>query len=69
MSRKPRVQADKRYVDKKPGWSEAEFEDILARPPRSHEEFSTDALQSHLADVVVRYCQPFARFGRAILNH
>jgi N-acetyl sugar amidotransferase len=63
-----RQQADKRYVAKKLGWSEAEFEDILALPPRRHEEFGTDALQSRLADVTLKYCQPFARFGRAIWN-
>ena len=64
-----RQQADKRYVAKKLGWSEAQFEDILALPPRSHEEFGTDALQARLADVATRYCQPFARLGRALLNH
>ena len=63
-----RQKADKRYVAKKLGWSEAEFEDILALPPRPHEEFGTDALQSRLADVAIRYCQPFAKFGRALLN-
>ena len=63
-----RQQADKRYVAKKLGWSEAEFEDILALPLRRHEEFGTDALQSRLADAILRYCQPFARIGRAFLN-
>jgi len=63
-----RQQTDKRYVAKKLGWSEAEFEDILALPPRAHEEFGTDALQSRLADLTMRYCQPFAKVGRAIWN-
>jgi len=63
-----RQKADKRYVAKKLGWSEAEFEDILSLPPRPHEEFGSDALQSRLADVTLRCCQPFARFGRALLN-
>jgi N-acetyl sugar amidotransferase len=63
-----RQKADKCYVAKKLGWSEAEFEHILALPPRLHEEFGTDALQSSLADKVIRYCQPFAKFGRALLN-
>lgn len=63
-----RQKADKRYVAKKLGWSEAEFEDILALPPRPHEEFGTDAFQSRLADVVSKYCQPFARVGRALIN-
>ena len=55
------------------GWrdpeSETEFEDILALPPRPHEEFGTDEMQSRLADLVTRYCQPFAKVGRAIWNH
>jgi hypothetical protein len=59
---------DKRYVAKKLGWSEAEFEDILALPPRAHEEFGTDALQSRLADLTLRYFQPLAKVGRAICN-
>ena len=63
-----RQKADKRYVAKKLGWSEAEFEDILSLRPRPHEEFGSDALQSRLADVTLRCCQPFARFGRALLN-
>jgi N-acetyl sugar amidotransferase len=63
-----RQKADKRYVAKKLGWSDAEFEKVLALPPRSHEEFGTDAFESRLADVTIRYCQPFAKFGRALLN-
>jgi N-acetyl sugar amidotransferase len=63
-----RQQTDKRYVAKKLGWSQAEFEDVLALPPRTHEEFGTDALQSRLADLTTKYCQPFARVGRAIWN-
>lgn len=64
-----RQRDDKRYVAKKLGWSEAEFEDILALPPREHEDFGTDALQSRRADLVLKYCQPFAKFGRALVNH
>lgn len=60
--------ADKRYVAKKLGWSEDEFDEILERPPRRHEEFGTDARQRRLADLTIKYCQPFARFGRAILR-
>ena len=63
-----RQRADKRYVAKKLGWSESEFEEILALPPRRHEEFGTDARQLRLADAAIRYGQPFARFGRAALR-
>lgn len=38
-------QADRRYVAKKLGWSEVEFTDILALPPRRHEDYGTDAGQ------------------------
>lgn len=63
-----RQKRDFRYVAKKLGWSEAEFEDILALPPRRHEEFGTDTLQRHLAKIVATCCRPFAKVGRAILN-
>jgi len=63
-----RQRADKRYVAKKLGWSEAELDDVLALPTRAHEEFGTDALQSRLADLTMKYCQPFAKVGRAIWN-
>jgi N-acetyl sugar amidotransferase len=64
-----RQKADKRYVAKKLGWSEAEFEDILRLPPRRHEEFGTDSLQLRLAGLTAKCCQPFAKLGRALLNH
>jgi N-acetyl sugar amidotransferase len=60
--------ADKRYVAKKLGWSEAEFDEILALPPRRHEEFGTDAWQRRFSDVTRRYVRPFARIGRALLG-
>ena len=63
-----RQKADKRYVAKKLGWSEWEFEDILALPPRPQAEFGNDASQSRRADAIRRYCQPFTRFGRALLG-
>jgi hypothetical protein len=59
-----RQKADKRYVAKKLGWSEAEFDEILALPPRRHEEFGTDARRSRLVNAIIRYGQPFAKFGR-----
>jgi hypothetical protein len=64
-----RQRDDKRYVAKKLGWTEAEFEDILALPPRPHEDFGTDAFQCRRADFVMKFCQPFARLGRALVNH
>lgn len=63
-----RQKADKRYVAKKLGWTEAEFDSILALPPRRHEEFGTDVRQRRLADATIKYCQPFAKYGRALLG-
>lgn len=59
-----RQQADKRYVAKKLGWSEDEFDAILARPPRRHEEFGTDALHRRLAENTIALCGPVARLVR-----
>lgn len=56
--------ADKRYVAKKLGWSEAEFEEILARPPRRHEEFGTDMWQSRMAETAATVARPFAKLFR-----
>lgn len=63
-----RQQADKRYVAKKLGWTDVEFDAILALPPRRHEEFGTEAVQARLADLTIRYLQPFAKIGRAVLR-
>ncbi|HYC37551.1 MAG TPA: N-acetyl sugar amidotransferase [Usitatibacter sp.] len=63
-----RQQADKRYVAKKLGWSEAQFEEILALPPRRHEEFGTDAWQQKAAAVIMKLARPFAKTGRTILG-
>jgi hypothetical protein len=52
---------------KKPGWAEADSK-ISLHCPHAHELFGTDALQSRLADITLRQCQPFASFGRTILN-
>lgn len=59
---------DRRYVAKKLGWSEAEFEEILALPPRRQELFGTDAGQTRTAEIVAKACRPFARLGRAVLG-
>ena len=63
-----RQQADKRYVAKKLGWSGAEFDAILALPPRPQEAFGTEEAQARLADITIRQLQPFAKFGRALLR-
>jgi hypothetical protein len=63
-----RQRADKRYVAKKLGWAEPEFDEILALPPRQHEKFGSDARQRRFADATVKYCRPFAKLGRAILG-
>ena len=63
-----RQQSDKRYVAKKLGWTEAEFDAVLAAPPRRHEEFGTDAAQARLADLTIRTLQPFAKVGRKLLR-
>jgi N-acetyl sugar amidotransferase len=63
-----RQEADKRYVAKKLGWSDAEFEDILALPPVPHEHYGTDADQQRAIRTVTHYVQPFAKFGRALLR-
>jgi N-acetyl sugar amidotransferase len=63
-----RQNADKRYVAKKLGWSEAEFEDILRLPPRRHEEFGTDAWHNRAAEATIKYGRPLAKVGRAVLG-
>ena len=59
-----RQRADKKYVAKKLGWSESEFEAILALPPRRHEEFGSDLLHRRLADLTIRVCHPLIRLVR-----
>jgi len=59
-----RQRADKKYVAKKLGWSEAEFDEILALPPRRHEEFGSDTLQRKLAELTIKACHPIARVLR-----
>jgi N-acetyl sugar amidotransferase len=63
-----RQMADKRYVAKKLGWSEAEFDQVLALPPRQHEEFGTDAIQTRLVNGITKVGQPFAKIRRALLS-
>jgi hypothetical protein len=61
-----RQQTHKQYVAKKLGWTDAEFNAILALPPVPHEACG-DATQRKLADVTIRHLQPFAKIGRRIL--
>jgi N-acetyl sugar amidotransferase len=63
-----RQQADKRYVAKKLGWTDAEFDEILAQPPVPHETFGTDAAEREMAERAIRTLQPFARVGRRVLG-
>jgi N-acetyl sugar amidotransferase len=63
-----RQQFDKSYVAKKLGWSDAEFEAILAQPPVPHETYGTDARARQLADTTIRTLQPFAKIGRKLLG-
>ena len=63
-----RQKADKRYVAKKLGWSDDDFEAVLALPPRRHQEFGDDAVQARLADTVIKHLRPFAKVGRAVLG-
>ena len=63
-----RQQQDKHYVAKKLGWSDAEFDAILAQPPVPHAAFGTDATQRKLADLTIRVLQPFAKMGRRLMG-
>lgn len=49
-----RQESDKIYVAKKLGWSKDEFEAVLSRPPRCHEEFGTDRRHLRTADTALR---------------
>jgi N-acetyl sugar amidotransferase len=63
-----RQQADKQYVAKKLGWTEEEFDAILALPPVPHEVYGTDETQRELANATILHLQPFAKIGRKILG-
>lgn len=60
--------ADKRYVAKKLGWSEAEFEEILSLPPVPHEAYGTGEAQFRQVSRLSSAMRPFARAGRAVLR-
>ncbi len=63
-----RAAADQRYVAKKLGWSDEEFEAILSLPSVPHETYGTDAAQRARADAAIRILQPFAKLGRRMLG-
>lgn len=63
-----RQKADRQYVAKKLGWSEAEFDAILALPPVPHEQYGTDVVQRRMTDATIRTLQPFAKTGRRLLG-
>lgn len=56
-----RQKTDRRYVAKKLGWSDQEFQQIVALPPRRHEEFGTETNQRRLAGTVDRFASLFTR--------
>lgn len=61
-------QQDKVYVAKKLGFTEAEFEALLALPNRSHESYGTDAKQRELYYAITRAAQPVTRLAKSILR-
>lgn len=63
-----RQMADKRYVAKKLGWSEAEFDAILALPAVRQETYGSEGRQAELAETVIKLLQPFAKTGRNLLG-
>jgi N-acetyl sugar amidotransferase len=63
-----RQRADRRYVAKKLGWTEEEFDRVLALPPRRHEEFGTDASAVHWAELTIAALRPLARLRRAVAS-
>jgi len=63
-----RQAADKRFVAKKLGWSEAEFDQILALPARRHEEFGTDARTQRMAAAVIKCSRPLIKLGKVMVG-
>jgi N-acetyl sugar amidotransferase len=63
-----RQQEDRRYVAKKLGWSEFEFNEILAIPPRRQEKFGNDTRQGIFAEKLINFIGPITRFRRKFLR-
>lgn len=59
-------QQDKRYVAKKLGFTEKEFEDILHLPNRRHEEFGTDMSQLNRLRSFMGFIRPITRIVKAL---
>lgn len=57
---------DKKYVAKKLGFSDDEFEAVLTQPNRSHEEYGTDAAQIAMIVRMATIARPFTRLIRKI---
>lgn len=57
-----RQKSDFRYVAKKLGWTQSEFEDVLALPPNKHEDFGTDAQHVRLANLITKFANPLLKF-------
>jgi N-acetyl sugar amidotransferase len=63
-----RQRVDKKYVAKKLGWSDAEFENILSLPARRHEEYGTDQFQLRLARAMLNPIGTLSRFAMRRLH-
>lgn len=63
-----RQESDRRYVAKKLGWSDSEFQKILELPTHWHEEFGTDANIHRRAEKFIQLISPLARFRRLFLR-
>ena len=63
-----RVERDKRYVAKKLGWSDDEFEEILSLPPVDHEKYGDDAFQIEMCRRVSRCIKPIGGVVRKVFR-
>ncbi|MCX6854124.1 MAG: N-acetyl sugar amidotransferase [Verrucomicrobia bacterium] len=63
-----RHDSDRRYVAKKLGWTESEFQKILDLPVRAHQEFGTEEKSYFMAEKFIKLISPIARFRRLFLR-
>ncbi len=59
---------DKRYVAKKLGWSESEFDDLLSMPNGKQLAYGTDAVDHRRMQMIRRLFFPAARLFRRLMN-